>query len=171
MSYSSDLCFPFRPTCDLYDEYLDLLARVPTLHWKSYGKQKQFCGYAVTVKCFEDNSRVKELVETSGDHNKVLVIDGGASLRCALLGDMLAENAVHNNWAGIVVHGCVRDVDALAQLNIGIQALGNTPRKSTRRGEGVTNIPVQIGNVLVNPGDLVFADNDGVLFLAPESIR
>jgi regulator of ribonuclease activity A len=71
----------------------------------------------------EDISRVKELVETSGDHNKVLVIDGGASLRFALLGDMLAENAVQqNNWAGIVVHGCVRDVDALAQLDIGIQA-------------------------------------------------
>jgi regulator of ribonuclease activity A len=125
----------------------------------------------VTVKCFEDNSRVKELVETTGDHNnKVLVIDGGGSDRCALLGDMLAENSVQNKWAGIVVYGCVRDVDALAQLDIGIQALGSTPRKSTRRGEGVTNVPVQIGNVLVNPGDVVFADNDGVLFLAQELI-
>ena len=157
----------FTPTCDLYDKFLDN-ARVPHLTWKSYGAKKQFCGYAVTVKCFEDNSRVKEAVETDGSAGKVLVVDGGGSTRCALLGDMLAENAVNNQWEGIVVYGCVRDVTALAKLDVGILALGNLPRKSTRRGEGQTNIPVQLGNCIVNPGDLVFGDDDGVLVLPPE---
>lgn len=160
----------FTPTCDLYDTYLDE-ARVPAVPWKSYGAKKQFCGYAVTVKCFEDNSRVKELVETEGSAGRVLVVDGGGSTRCALMGDMLAEHAVKNQWEGIVVYGCVRDVDALAALGVGIQALGNIPRKSTRRGEGQTEIPVQIGNCTVNPGDLVFADNDGVLILPPEEAK
>jgi len=157
----------FQPTCDLYDTYLDD-ARVPALPWQSYGAKKQFCGYAVTVKCHEDNSRVKELVETfAGSRGKVLVVDGGGSLRCALLGDLLAAHAVRNQWEGVIVHGCVRDVDALSQLQVGIFALGHLPRKSTRRGEGQTNVAVQVGNVTVNPGDLVFADNDGVLILPP----
>jgi len=164
---SSSKNLQFTPTCDLYDTYLDR-ARVPHLTWKSYGAKKQFCGYAVTVKCFEDNSRVKELVETEGSIGKVLVVDGGGSTRCALMGDMLAENAVKNQWEGIVVYGCVRDVDALAQLDVGILALGNLPRKSTRRGEGQTNVQVQIGNCTINPGDLVFGDNDGLLVLPPE---
>ena len=168
MTSSAPESIPFTPTCDLYDKFLDK-ARVPHLTWKSYGGRKQFCGYAVTVKCFEDNSRVKEAVETEcSSAGKVLVVDGGGSTRCALLGDMLAENAVKNQWEGIVVYGCVRDVTALAKLDVGILALGNLPRKSTRHGEGQTNIPVQVGNCTVNPGDLIFGDDDGVLVLPPE---
>ena len=154
----------FIPTCDLFDTHLDK-ARVPHVTWKSYGARQQFCGYAVTVKCFEDNSRVKDALETENSAGKVLVVDGGGSMRCALLGDMLANTAVKNQWEGIVVYGCVRDVAALAELDVGIMALGNLPRKSTRRGEGQSNIPIQIGNCTVNPGDQVFADSDGVLVL------
>jgi len=93
---SSSRPLTFESTCDLYDKYLDQ-ARVPSLHWQCYGGKKQFCGKVVTVKCFEDNSRIKELVQQSGQH-QVLVVDGGGSRRHALLGDMLAEHALKNQW-------------------------------------------------------------------------
>lgn len=158
----------FTPTCDLYDQHVDR-ARVPCLAWQSYGRKKQFCGRAYTIKCHEDNSRLKEATELPG-HHRVLVVDAGGSTRCAVMGDMLAANAVKNQWAGVIVHGCVRDVDALGQMDgLGVMALGTTPRKSTRRGEGQVNLPVQLGpDVWVNPGDWVFADRDGVLILDPQ---
>lgn len=161
----------FIPTCDLYDSYLDK-AKVPTtLQWRSFGNVQHFCGVAVTVKCFEDNSRVKELVESAAPGpQSILVIDGGGSQRCALLGDKLAQAAAENHWVGIVVHGCVRDVDVLKKISIGIVAMGCIPRKSKRMGEGQVNVPIRVGDVMVNPGDEVYIDNDGVLFLDP-SIR
>jgi len=174
----------FVPTCDLYDEYLDH-ARVPSLDdWKQYGGAVEFCGRATTVKCFEDNSRLKELVsrpkppppQGGGGHGNeqqrhVLVVDAGGSRRCAVLGDMLALEASKRGWiAGIVVYGCVRDSVELGKIaNLGVVALGTTPRKSTRRGEGQVNVPVRIGSddVQVNPNDLVFVDRDGILILDP----
>lgn len=159
----------FIPTCDLYDEYLDA-ARVPTVSWQSFGAIKQFFGPVVTVKCFEDNTRVKELVETAGK-GRVLVVDGGASMRCALLGDMLALKAQENNWVGILIHGCVRDVAALSKVKLGIMALGSTPRKSKRNGEGQSQLLVRLGDVECRPGDVVYCDLDGVLILTTEQAQ
>lgn len=160
----------FSPTCDLYDQFLDQ-ARVPTtIHWRSYGKRANFCGRALSIACRDDNSRVKECLERAAPfpQQSILVVDGGGSRRAALLGDRLAKAAVDNGWQGILVHGCVRDVDVLKTLDIGIVAMGSVPRKSTRRGTGSVNVPVQIGDVTVQPGDAVFVDNDGVLVLSPE---
>lgn len=159
----------FVPTCDLYDEYLDA-ARVPTVSWQSFGAFTQFCGPAVTVKCFEDNTIVKELVETDGK-GRVLVVDGGASMRCALLGDMLAIKAQDNNWAGIIIYGCVRDVAVLSKVKIGIMALGSTPRKSKRTGEGQMQLLIRLGDIECRPDDVVFCDLDGVLILTAEQAR
>jgi len=157
----------FVPTCDLYDEYLDS-CRVPTLPWRSFGARKQFAGPVKTVKCFEDNSRIKELVESPTGNGQVLLVDAGGSYRCAVLGDMLAEHASKNGWVGIIVHGCVRDIGALAGIDLGVVALGCTPRKSTRRGEGSVDIPIQIGSITCQTGDFVFCDEDGVLILDKE---
>jgi regulator of ribonuclease activity A len=159
----------FQPTCDLFDQYEDY-ARVPVVSWRNLGGKQQFCGRVVTVKCFEDNSRVKELVGTPGDH-RVMVVDGGASMRHALMGDYLAGLAAANNWAGVIVYGCVRDVAALSKIPLGVLAMGTTPRKSVRRGEGQVDLTVCIGDVVVHPGDLVYADEDGVLVLSPDDVE
>jgi len=154
----------FKPTCDLYDDYLDA-ARVPCVSFQSLGGKKQFCGTAVTVKCFEDNSRIKDMVEKTPGKGKVLVVDGGGSQRCALLGDMVAKHAVDNGWEGLIIYANVRDVEELRKLDIGVMALGSTPRKSVRRGEGQIDIPILIGDAWCRPGDRVFADENGVLIL------
>lgn len=154
----------FQPTCDLYDEYLDA-ARVPYASFLNLGGRKQFAGRAVTVKCFEDNSKIKDLVENKSGRGKVLVVDGGASMRCALLGDMVAKKAVDNGWEGLIIFANVRDVEELRKLDIGVLALGSTPRKSTRRGEGQVDIPVLIGDVWCRPGDRVYADENGIIIL------
>lgn len=154
-------------TCDLLDDNADKDIQVisPSMDGKffrSFGGKKTFGGQVVTVKCFEDNSRVKELLATDGA-NKVLVVDGGASMRCALLGDMIAESAVKYGWAGVIVYGCVRDVDALAKLDLGVQALGCTPKKSTRKGMGETGLTLNFGGVDIKEGAYVYADNNGIL--------
>ncbi len=156
----------FKPTCDLYDEHLDA-ARVLTIPLINLGGAGEFCGTAVTVKCFEDNSRIKELVAQDGG-GKVMLVDGGGSLRCALVGDVLAGEAQRNGWAGVIVYGGVRDKAALRGLELGVMAVGVTPRKSVRRGEGQVGIPIQLGDIWCRPGDIVFADEDGVLLLDPE---
>lgn len=153
-------------TCDLADRFGDF-ARIPAPLFRHFGGVKRFSGLAVTVKCFEDNSRVKELLATPGD-GRVLVVDGGGSLRCALLGDMIANDAVANGWAGIVVHGCVRDTAVLGTLDIAIMAIGATPRRSTRRNEGATHLDIELGGISVAEGDLVVGDEDGLLVLSAE---
>lgn len=150
-------------TCDLYDQF-EAEARVPVTALRDFGGRTAFHGTAVTVKCFEDNSRVKELVSSNGA-SKVLVIDGGESRRCALLGDLVAKEAADNGWEGLIVFGCVRDTKALSELDIGVKAMGSIPRKSTRRGEGSVDIVINAGGVLVQPGDGVVADEDGILIL------
>lgn len=154
-------------TCDLLDDYPDQDIQVitPSLDgkfFKSYGKRKTFSGEIVTVKCFEDNSRVKELLATDGT-NKVLVVDGGASMRCALMGDMIAESAVKNHWNGVVIYGCIRDVDAIAELNLGVHALAAIPQKSNRKGVGEVNVPLHFGGVTFQAGHYVYADNNGII--------
>lgn len=150
-------------TCDLYDQYGERLRVLPSV-FQDFGGRARFGGEVVTVKCFEDNSRVKELLATPGA-GKVLLVDGGASLRCALLGDLIAADAVRNAWEGIIVHGCVRDRVALKGLMLGVRALAATPRKSVRRGEGQTQIAVEINGVLCHPGDRLIADEDGIVLL------
>lgn len=148
-------------TCDLCDDQPDLV-RVCEPMFANYGGVSTFGGQIVTVKCFEDNSRVKELLATPGK-DRVLVVDGGGSLRCALLGDLIAASAADQGWAGVIVYGCVRDVDALAELEVGIQALTSIPLKSVRKGVGEVDIAVTFGGVTFTPGEYVYADNNGVI--------
>lgn len=156
-------------TCDLYDRF-EKTARVAEPVFRDFGARKAFSGAAVTVKCFEDNSRVKELLATPGQ-GKVLVVDGGGSLRAALMGDLIAESAVKNGWEGVVIDGCVRDAGVLATLDLGIKALAAIPRKTVRNGEGQTALPVHVGGIRIEPGDRIFADEDGVLALTAEEFR
>nr|WP_315040920.1 ribonuclease E activity regulator RraA [uncultured Moraxella sp.] len=152
-------------TCDLLDDNPDCQVCMPNMEGKrfyNYGGLSSFGGEVVTVKCFEDNSRVKELLATAGD-GKVLVIDGGASMRCALLGDMIAQSAVDNGWAGVIVYGCVRDVDMIAKMSIGVKALASTPRKSNRKGVGEVGETLQFGGVTIKQGDFIYADNNGII--------
>ncbi len=153
----------FDSTCDLYDRF-EAVARVADPVFRDFGARKRFCGAAVTVKCFEDNSRVKELLATPGA-GKVLVVDGGGSLRAALMGDLIAKSAVQQGWEGVVIWGCVRDAAVLATLDLGVKALAAIPRKTVRLGEGQKDLPVTIAGARVNPGDSVFCDEDGVLVL------
>jgi len=154
-------------TCDLLDDHPEKNLQVisPSIdgkYFKSYGARKQFSGQVVTVKCFEDNSRVKELLATEGT-GKVLVVDGGASMRCALMGDMIAESAVQQQWNGVIIYGCVRDVDAIAELDLGVHALASIPRKSKRQGVGDINLSLSFGDVTIDSGDYIYADNNGIV--------
>jgi regulator of ribonuclease activity A len=154
-------------TCDLLDDHpeKDLQVVTPSMDgkfFKSYGARQSFAGQVVTVKCFEDNSRVKELLATDG-RGKVLVVDGGASMRCALMGDMIAESAVNHHWSGVVIYGCVRDVDAIAELDLGIHALAAIPQKSNRKGIGEVDLTLYFGGVSINSGDYIYADNNGIV--------
>lgn len=155
-------------TCDLCDEHPEEVSVVTGLQWLDFGGRRRFGGRIETVKCFEDNSRVKEHLGTDGQ-GRVLVVDGGGSLRNALMGDMIAENAVKNGWEGVIIYGGCRDVDALAELDIGVFALGCVPVKSVRRGEGQLNIPVTFGGVTFRPGDHVYADRNGII-VAPRAL-
>lgn len=149
-------------TCDLSDANEGSVAVVTGLHWRQFGGRYCFSGQIDTVKCHEDNSRVKERLATPGA-GKVLVVDGGGSLCNALIGDMIAESAVKNGWSGVIIHGVCRDVDALAGLDLGVMALGCVPIKSVRRDEGQLNIPVVFGGVTFTPGQWVYADNNGII--------
>jgi regulator of ribonuclease activity A len=156
---------PALVTCDLLDDHPQTQVCSPSIDGKSFrnfGGRKAFGGEVVTVKCFEDNSRVKELLATAGE-GRVLVVDGGASMRCALLGDMIAESAVQHGWAGVIVYGCVRDVDALAALDLGVQALACIPQKSNRKGAGEVGLTLNFGGLTIASGMYVYADNNGIL--------
>jgi regulator of ribonuclease activity A len=151
---------PFK-TADLYDQY-ETRVRVCEPLFRDFGGRRVFCGPAVTVKCFEDNTQIKAVLGESGD-GRVLVADAGGSMRCAMLGDLIAGCAVANGWAGVVLYGCVRDTDALAAMDLGVKALAANPKKSQRRGEGQRDLPVGFAGVTFNPGDWVYADEDGIL--------
>ncbi len=156
----------FTATCDLSDRFKDA-ARFVLPGFRDFGAVTRFSGPVVTVKCVDDNSRVKELLATPGA-GRVLVVDGAGSLRTALMGDQIAGSAVRNGWAGVVIWGCVRDVAELATLPLGIKALAAMPRASTRRDQGLAEVPVELPGVAVRPGDLLFADEDGIALLTPE---
>ncbi len=150
-------------TADLCDEHPQ--AQVVELAWRGFGSVSVFDGPAVTLALHEDNSLVGQTLREPGV-GRVLVVDGGASHRRALVGDNLAQRAVDNGWAGIVVYGCIRDAQQIAGIAIGIKALGTTPRKTEKRGEGRRDVEVRFGGVTVRPGDHVYADHDGVVVLA-----
>ena len=151
-----------RSTPDLCDDHADLVRVVTGRHWHSFGGRERFGGPVATVKCFEDNSRVKELLGQPGD-GRVLVVDGGGSLRHALIGDLIAGNARDNGWAGVIIHGACRDVEVLAEIDLGLFALGCVPIKSVRRDEGQVDLPVLFGGVTFRPGEWVYADANGVI--------
>lgn len=152
---------PTVNTADLYDERgeeLDSLA----LQFQSLGGHAHFSGPVRTVRCFEDNALVKATLSTPG-HGAVLVVDGGGSLRTALMGDMIAASAVSQGWAGVVINGAIRDRSALAELPLGVKALGSNPRKSAKAGAGELDVELEIDGVIIRPGALIWCDPDGIL--------
>jgi regulator of ribonuclease activity A len=157
-------------TCDLCDVHkADTRGgfRVLPPVFRSFGGVAAFCGEVSTVKCFEDNTLVKAAVESPGA-GRVLVVDGGGSLRRALVGGNLAASAAKNGWAGIVVDGCVRDLAEISACAVGIRALALMPLPTEKRNEGQRDVPVMIQGVWVRPGDRLYADADGIVILAPE---
>jgi regulator of ribonuclease activity A len=156
---------PFATT-DLCDDHPQLLedgrlAALPPV-FRHFGQRVSFSGRVTTLKVFEDNALVRATLEAPGNGN-VLVIDGGASLRRALVGGQLALLAQDNGWAGIVVDGCVRDSDEINGCDIGVRALGAHPQKSAKHGAGERNIRITVAGVAVSPGDWVYVDADGIL--------
>jgi len=149
--------------CDAHDGKVRVLEPI----FNNYGGVKSFFGPAVTIKCHEDNSVVKELVSKPGN-GQVIVMDGGGSLRRAILGDMLAEKAAQNGWAGLVINGCIRDVDEIGKTNLGVKALNVHPMKTEKRGIGDLNVSVQMAGQIIQPGEWVYADNNGVIVSSHE---
>ncbi|WP_091601102.1 ribonuclease E activity regulator RraA [Arthrobacter koreensis] len=150
-----------KSTADLYDEHGEALASV-SLQFQDFGGSTRFTGPVRTIRCHEDNGLVKSTLNSPGN-GAVLVVDGGGSLNTALMGDMIAEAAVHNGWAGVVIHGPIRDRAAVAKLPLGVKALGSNPRKSAKDSVGEVDVPVQFGGVIFRPGAVLYADEDGIL--------
>lgn len=147
---------------DLCDENPKDIKVAAPIGFKDFGGKKSFYGQIRTLKCFEDNSLVRTLLNENGD-GKVLVVDGGGSKRCALLGDMLAELAVKNNWVGIVIFGCIRDSLAISQLNIGVKALDTIPLKSIKKNIGKIGLDLHFADVDFVEGHYIYCDNDGII--------
>ena len=155
-------------TCDLCDDHkndTDGDFRVLPPVFKDYGRKLKFAGQVSTVKCFEDNTLVKAAVDSPGN-GRVLVVDGGGSLRRALVGGNLGKAAAKNGWAGVVVDGCVRDSAELAECDVGIRALALMPLPTEKRQEGQSDVAVQVQGVWVRPGDWLYADEDGIVVAA-----
>ncbi|MEN9585975.1 MAG: ribonuclease regulator protein RraA [Pseudomonadota bacterium] len=151
--------------CDQHDAALQVAD--PLFH--NFGGKPLFYGQAVTLSCYEDNSLVRELVTRPGQ-GRVMVIDGGGSLRRALLGDQLALKAAEQGWEGILIHGAVRDVGTLATLALGVKALAACPVKTEKRGQGELDAVVSFAGVTIHPGDYVYADLNGVVVSATRLI-
>ncbi len=148
-------------TADLYDERGEDLQSV-AVQFQSVGGNARFSGPIRTVSCFEDNALVKAVLARPGA-GAVLVVDGGGSLQTALMGDMIAESAVANGWAGVIINGAIRDRVAIGGLALGVKALGSNPRKSSKTGKGSADVVVEFAGVLFRPGRMVFCDEDGIL--------
>jgi regulator of ribonuclease activity A len=148
-------------TADLYDAHGEHLAVVAPI-FQRYGARAAFQGEIVTLKCFEDNKSVRDVLGRNG-RGKVLVIDGGGSLRTALVGDLIAKLAVDQGWSGIVVNGCIRDSVEIGRLDIGLRALATNPTRPVKRVDGQADIPVSFGGVTFRPGHYLYADEDGIV--------
>lgn len=153
-------------TADLCDDHSDSLSIAQPL-FQDYGKNISFFGQISTVKCFEDNSLVRKQLEQPGN-GRVLVIDGGGSTRCAMVGDLLAQMGADNGWNGIIVYGCIRDAGVIATIDLGVKAIGTLPLKSIKKGEGEIDITVHFADVDFIPGDYVYADEDGIIISKKE---
>ena len=151
-------------TADIADDHRDKL-RVPFNLFLHFGLKPAFEGVITTVKVFEDNVLVKKTLEENGE-GRVLVVDGGGSERVALLGDNVAALAEKNEWEGILIYGCIRDSADIDQMHVAIRALGTHPFKSIKKGEGDVNIPVTFAGITFNPGEYMYADEDGILVTA-----
>jgi len=151
-------------TADLCDAHEGKVpgVRVAAPIFRSFGGKTAFHGRIATLKLFEDNGLVRQTLDTPGD-GRVLVIDGGGSLRCALLGDQLAALAVKNGWAGIVIWGCIRDSAAIGAMDLGVLALATHPQKTVKRNLGETGVPVSFASIDLIPGEWLYADADGLI--------
>jgi regulator of ribonuclease activity A len=161
---TTDLCDQFEN-----DIHAGLIHVLPPV-FQSFGQAQAFHGQAVTFKVFEDNTLIKKALENDNGTGKVMVIDGGASVRCALVGGNIAKAGTQNGWAGIVVDGCVRDTGEINELAIGVRALAAMPLRSLKKGAGERDLGVHIQGVRVNPGDWVYADADGIV-VSPKALH
>ena len=150
--------------CDAFDAELQYAAPI----FRAFGQHLAFSGAIATVKVFEDNALVKTALSEPG-HGRVLVVDGGGSLRCALVGDQIAAAAVHNGWAGVIVWGCIRDSEAIGTMAIGVRALATHPRKTLKQGAGYRDVALQFADVRWTPGAWVYCDADGIV-VAPRAL-
>ena len=155
-------------TTDLCDDHSDSLA-IATPLFRDFGGRREFHGPISTVKVFEDNSLVRAALEEPGE-GRVLVVDGGGSMRCALLGDNLAEMGRKNGWSGVVVYGCIRDSADIADMDIGVKALNTHPLKSVKKGEGERDASVTFAGITIRAGSYLYADEDGII-VAPEPLH
>jgi regulator of ribonuclease activity A len=156
-------------SADVFDEHADRAVACET-QFRSFGGIAAFAGAIATVRCHEDNVLVRRRVSEPGD-GRVLVVDGGGSLRCALVGEKVAGLALEHGWAGLVLNACVRDTTALSSLPLGIKAIGTSPRPSTKTGAGETDVPIAFGGVEFAPGALLYADEDGIVLVPGDHTR
>jgi regulator of ribonuclease activity A len=155
----------FEATADLVDN-IGSDVRSCDLQFRQFGGRAQFAGPISTVRCFEDNALLKSVL-SQPNAGGVLVIDGGGSLHTAVVGDLIAELARSNGWAGLIINGAVRDAAALRGIDIGIKALGTNPRKSAKTGAGERDVEVSLGGVTFVPGEIAYSDDDGIVVVAP----
>lgn len=153
-------------TADLCDAHPDKI-RIAQPLFRDFGGKHAFHGPCATVKALEDNTLVRAALEEAGG-GRVLVVDGGGSLRCALVGDVLAGLAESNGWTGIVVYGCIRDAQAISQIPVGVKALNTFPQKSEKRGTGQRQVVAHFAGITIHPGDYIYADADGLLVAAED---
>ncbi|GLS84484.1 putative 4-hydroxy-4-methyl-2-oxoglutarate aldolase [Paraferrimonas haliotis] len=145
---------------DLFDQFADKIHWVSS-SYRSFGGHQCFYGPIETVKCFEDNSKVKSLLNQPGQ-GRVLVVDGGGSMRRALLGDLIAASAIANGWAGVIINGCIRDAGEIADMAIGVQALGTAPIKTEKLGVGIVGETIELNNIKIRSGQWIYADLNGI---------
>ena len=155
---SKDIVISVPDICDLYPHDVAVLEPL----FSGFGKKQRFGGEIVTIKCFEDNSLVGDTVRSEG-RSRVIVVDGGGSLRRALLGDLLAGKAAENGWQGLLINGCVRDVEILETIELGVRALNCHPVKTDKRGKGQIDVPVSFAGVHFRPGQYLYADRNGIV--------
>jgi regulator of ribonuclease activity A len=154
-------------TTDLYDEF-ESIATTCATPFRDFGGKLRFSGPVRTVKCYKDNQLFRALLDEPGN-GAVVVVDGGGSFESALMGDIIAAKGLANGWSGCIIHGCVRDSAEIGELDFGVKALGTNPAKSSKRGDGSVDAPVEFGGVRFEPGQWVYCDEDGVL-VAPREL-
>ena len=155
-----------KMTADLYDEYGEALTVLAPI-FRDFGGRTNFSGAVATLKVYEDNSLVRDMLEMPG-LGRILVVDGGGSLRCALVGDNQALLGQKNDWAGIIVFGCIRDSEQISCIDIGLKALTTNPRKSVKKGEGASGVVLRFADAVIKPGCWIWADADGIVLSETE---